>query len=300
MADIFLSYARADKDKAVLIKTKLEELGYSVFFDTEGLDGGDVFPDILDREVKNAKAVVGVWSRHSLTRPWVKIECDIGRARGVLVPVQIEDIPDLDRPAAFWNIQFDDLSSFKGNTKHEGWQKFVRSLDRVLRKQEPQPPKQEEIKGNLSPPVATSEYILGGIDYAHISQLFFTWEGKRFLAIPGAANFLSSGSKAAKEQRNGLRDSAINLKRTLALTRHNIWPSVKHATEELRKNPANNDMLSTVPTSYEIYSLPHGSFESERSEPKKPILTDKQQEDLPFVIFFWIIVGIIVFFWASS
>ncbi|MEM7329608.1 MAG: toll/interleukin-1 receptor domain-containing protein [Pseudomonadota bacterium] len=134
--DVFLSYARADTARAALIKNRLEQLGLSVFFDTEGLDGGDVFPDILDREVKSAGAIVGVWSKHALTRPWVKIECDIGRTRGVLVPIQIEDIPDLDRPAAFWNIQFSDLSDFHGQADHIGWLRFLRSLARTLNRED--------------------------------------------------------------------------------------------------------------------------------------------------------------------
>ncbi|MEO0466680.1 MAG: toll/interleukin-1 receptor domain-containing protein [Pseudomonadota bacterium] len=136
MADVFLSYARADAERALVIKEALEALGLSVFFDTDGLDSGDVFPDVLDREVKTAGAVVGIWSTHALTRPWVKIECDIGRARGVLVPIQIEPIADLDKPAAFWNVQFDDLMGFDGNTDHAGWVRFIRSLARTLDRKE--------------------------------------------------------------------------------------------------------------------------------------------------------------------
>lgn len=132
MADVFISYARKDHDRAVLIRDRLEELGLTTFFDVDGLDGGDVFPDVLDREVKSAGAIVGVWSPHSLTRPWVKIECDIGKTRGVLVPVQIEPIADLDRPAAFWHIQFTDLTDFDGDVDHAGWLKFIRSLARTL------------------------------------------------------------------------------------------------------------------------------------------------------------------------
>lgn len=134
--DIFLSYARQDTDKARQIKDLLEGLGLNVFFDTEGLDGGDVFPDILDRELKTAGAVVGVWSKHALTRPWVKIECDIGKTRGVLVPLQIEQISDLDRPAAFWNIQFADLSDFDGDPDHVGWLRFIRALARTLNRED--------------------------------------------------------------------------------------------------------------------------------------------------------------------
>ncbi len=130
--DVFLSYARQDMERAKQIKELLEGLGLSVFFDTEGLDGGDVFPDVLDNAVKSASAVVGVWSKHSLTREWVKIECDIGRIRRVLVPVQIEMMGPLDRPAAFHNIQYDDLSDFDGDPDHAGWLRFLRSLARVL------------------------------------------------------------------------------------------------------------------------------------------------------------------------
>lgn len=132
MADVFLSYARADAAEAERLRDALQGLGLTIFFDTEGLDGGDVFPDVLDREVKTAGAVVGVWSRHALTRPWVKIECDIGRTRGVLVPVRVEDIPDLEIPAAFWNIQVDDLSGFDGRHDHAGWLRFIRALARTL------------------------------------------------------------------------------------------------------------------------------------------------------------------------
>jgi len=145
--DVFLSYARQDMARAEQIKDLLEGLGLTVFFDIDGLDGGDVFPDVLDREVKRAGAVVGVWSRHALSRPWVKIECDIGRERGVLLPIQIEDIPKLDRPAAFWNIQFDDLSDFIGNIEHAGWLKFIRGLARTLDREDLLEIESEKLEG---------------------------------------------------------------------------------------------------------------------------------------------------------
>ncbi len=132
MSDVFLSYARRDVARAQIIRQGLEDLGLKVFFDLEGLDSGDVFPDVLDKAVKSAKCVVGVWSAHSLTRAWVKTECDIGRARGVLVPVQVERINDLDRPAAFWNLHYDDLSQFDGDPSHSDWLSFVRSVSRTL------------------------------------------------------------------------------------------------------------------------------------------------------------------------
>ena len=132
MADVFLSYSRVDTDKAMIIKDALEALGLEVFFDVEGLDSGDVFPDVLDREVKAAGAVLSVWSSASINRPWVKKECGIAMERGVLVPVQIEPISLMDKPAAFADVQYTDLEQFAGEADHLGWERTVRALARKL------------------------------------------------------------------------------------------------------------------------------------------------------------------------
>ncbi|MEM1107007.1 MAG: toll/interleukin-1 receptor domain-containing protein [Pseudomonadota bacterium] len=133
MADVFISYARSERPKAEAIKDLLEAAGLSVFFDVQGLDGGDVFPDVLDREVKSAGAVLGLWSPHALSRPWVKIECLIGKDRGVLVPASIEPINALiDLPAAFYGVQHVDLSDFHGDPSDANWLALLRSLGRTL------------------------------------------------------------------------------------------------------------------------------------------------------------------------
>ena len=133
MADIFLSYARTERERALPIKVALASLGLNVFFDVDGLDGGDVFPDVLDREVKSAGAVVSLWSPHALTRPWIKIESRIGKDRGVLIPVEIGVLDPLhDVPAAFYDDQRIDFVDFNGDTSSPGWLKLVKSLARTL------------------------------------------------------------------------------------------------------------------------------------------------------------------------
>lgn len=137
LADIFLSYARRERHQAEPIKVALESLGLEVFFDVDGLDGGDVFPDVLDRELKSAAAVVSLWSPWSLTRPWIKIESRIAKDRGVLIPVDIATIDPLhDLPAAFYDDQRIELLDFTGDTAHPGWLKLVKSLSRTLRRPE--------------------------------------------------------------------------------------------------------------------------------------------------------------------
>jgi len=136
MADIFLSYARTDRALAEQVKAGLEAAGLSVFFDVEGLDGGDVFPDVLDREVKSAGAVVSLWSQHALTRPWVKQECSIGLKRKCLIPLAIERLGELDVPVAFEGLQQIDFTGFHGRTDTPEWQNLMRSLSRTLKRPE--------------------------------------------------------------------------------------------------------------------------------------------------------------------
>ncbi|MEP7210873.1 MAG: TIR domain-containing protein [Alphaproteobacteria bacterium] len=139
-----MSYARTERDDAEAIKARLEALGLSVFLDVEGLDGGDVFSDVLDREVKTSGVVLGLWSPTALSRPWVQIECDIGKRRGVLVPVAIKPFTDMQTPAAFWNIQFVDLVEALDDPNHPNWRKLTKSLERTLKRP----------AGTLSPPPA--------------------------------------------------------------------------------------------------------------------------------------------------
>jgi hypothetical protein len=145
VADVFISYARVERDEAEAIRARLEALGLSVFLDVEGLDGGDVFSEVLDREVKTSGVVLGLWSPTALSRPWVQIECDIGKRRGVLVPVAIKPFTDMQTPAAFWNIQFVDLVDALDDPDHPGWRKLAKSLERTLKRPPgtlaPAPPK---------------------------------------------------------------------------------------------------------------------------------------------------------------
>lgn len=137
MADVFLSYARTERGRAEPIRAALVSLGLNVFFDVDGLDGGDVFPDVLDREVKSAGAVVSLWSPHALSRPWVKLESRIGIYRGVFIPVEIAPLDLLaDVPADFFDLQRIDLIDFNGDTSSPGWLKLVKSLARTLERPE--------------------------------------------------------------------------------------------------------------------------------------------------------------------
>lgn len=101
MHDVFISYARSERASVEPVKNRLVQRGLSVFFDVDGLDGGDQFPDKIDKAVKSAKCVLGVWSANALKRPWVINECRVGFRRGVLVTAALEAIEPLSIPTEF-------------------------------------------------------------------------------------------------------------------------------------------------------------------------------------------------------
>lgn len=133
MADVFISYARKDKARVAPLKAALDHLGVDAFFDLDGIDGGDRFPDVLDQTVKAARVVFGCWTPHALVREWVKIECAIAQSRETLVPLEFEAVNAIDVPAAFYQLHRVNLTDWQGETGHDGWLAAVRAMARKLK-----------------------------------------------------------------------------------------------------------------------------------------------------------------------
>ena len=89
MADVFMSYARADKARVVPLVKAIEAKGWSVWWDPE-ISPGQEFDDQIDAELMSAKAVVVVWTPTSVVSRWVRGEARDAADRGVLVPVRFE------------------------------------------------------------------------------------------------------------------------------------------------------------------------------------------------------------------
>ena len=90
MADIFVSYSRADKARVAPLVAAFEAQGWSVWWDPE-ITPGDEFDALIGAELESARAVVVVWTRSSVESRWVKGEARDAADRGVLVPVRFEN-----------------------------------------------------------------------------------------------------------------------------------------------------------------------------------------------------------------
>jgi adenylate cyclase len=88
MAKIFLSYAREDVDAAKQLAGCIASAGHEVWWDRH-IQGGSRFSDEIDRALKDAEAVVVLWSDASVASAWVQDEAAEGRDSGRLVPVTL-------------------------------------------------------------------------------------------------------------------------------------------------------------------------------------------------------------------
>ena len=83
MTDIFISYSRKDDAMVSTLARTLEELGYSVWWDVDGLHGGQSFVKVIEQKLNEAKCAIVVWSPDSVGSNWVHCEATLADSRGI-------------------------------------------------------------------------------------------------------------------------------------------------------------------------------------------------------------------------
>ena len=105
---VFLSYGRSDRGVAFRVAQRLDEAGFSVWWDPK-IAPGVTYDRVIERALNQADCVVVLWSTHAVESDWVRAESDEGRRRGILVPALIEDVQP---PLQFRLIETIDLTSW--------------------------------------------------------------------------------------------------------------------------------------------------------------------------------------------
>jgi hypothetical protein len=111
VSDIFLSYSRKDRPIAAAMAEILPHHGWTVYWDRQ-LRAGEIFDEVLEREVTAARCVVVLWSSNSVASHWVRNEADVGACRNALISVLIENVTV---PLAFRRVQAADLAGWTGD-----------------------------------------------------------------------------------------------------------------------------------------------------------------------------------------
>jgi len=137
LADLFLSYAREDHDRAGHIAKLLEAQGFDVFWDSE-IPPGQSWADFIETKLSLCRAVIVLWSETSTKSQWVREEARMGRDAGKLIPARIDAAL---APFGFGEVQAADLSGWDGRADHGEWKRLVGAVENAVgRVAKPAPP----------------------------------------------------------------------------------------------------------------------------------------------------------------
>lgn len=133
--DVFISYAHDDCATARRFADALEAERLSVWWD-DALRSGDPFDKVIEQALREARAVVVLWSKASVDSRWVRAEATLADRNGTLAPVMIEAC---QRPIIFELTHTVDLSGWTGDTRGAEWRAFIADVKRLVEAGRPEP-----------------------------------------------------------------------------------------------------------------------------------------------------------------
>ena len=121
---VFVSYARPDEPHAERVAEGLRAKGYEVWRDDE-LPAHRAFSEVIEERLRDAAAVVVLWSEAAAQSQWVRAEADSARNSAKLIQAQLDGTMP---PLPFNQIQCADLREWDGSTDTPGWRKLLTSV----------------------------------------------------------------------------------------------------------------------------------------------------------------------------
>jgi hypothetical protein len=103
------------------------EEGFHVWWDAV-MHSGETFDEVIEQRLRDANAVVVLWSPRSVASRWVRAEATLADRRNKLVPAIIEAC---DRPIVFELTHTAELSDWQGDRSDPRWRIFVEDLMRL-------------------------------------------------------------------------------------------------------------------------------------------------------------------------
>ena len=133
--DIFISYSREDRPAARHFAECFTRAGFDVWWDA-ALRSGETFDEVIEKELRAAKAVVVLWSPRSVASRWVRAEATLADRFNKLVPAIIESC---NLPIIFELTHAADLADWTGNETDPRWQTLIEDIRRLVGVREEQP-----------------------------------------------------------------------------------------------------------------------------------------------------------------
>jgi hypothetical protein len=133
LSDVFISYARENVLEARSIADALHDRGLSVFWDRT-IPAGRTFEHVIEEAIGDAKAVVVLWSQHSIRSDWVRAEAAEGANRGILVPATLDGASP---PLRYRVAQTANLADWTPGRTAESLVAFLNDVAQTVRTSQP-------------------------------------------------------------------------------------------------------------------------------------------------------------------
>lgn len=90
--DIFISYSRHDTNVVNEIVAMLEQEGYSVWIDRDGIESGEDFKRVILKAIKESEVILFFSSEHSNVSDWTAKEIGVAvKYRKHTIPIKLDD-----------------------------------------------------------------------------------------------------------------------------------------------------------------------------------------------------------------
>jgi len=146
MSDIFVSYARADRERVEPLVQAIEAQGLDVWWDRD-IAYGESYHRVIEQALKRAKCAIVVWSRNSVGSEWVTNEASEARKHGILVPLLLDDV---DPPLEFRHLQSAKLFDWRGASDAPELHQLIAAVRGALQRYGVQPRAQVSGRGSSS------------------------------------------------------------------------------------------------------------------------------------------------------
>src|SRR4029077_8156836 len=134
MHELFISYCRHDSDAANALAETLSNAGLSVWLDRKAIQEGAAFDTQIEEAIAQTRAVIVIWSEHSVKSHWVRAEAAYALGTRKLLPISIDQS---EPPLQFMQIQTIDFRYWDRTSNHHAFQHLAGALAKRLEASSP-------------------------------------------------------------------------------------------------------------------------------------------------------------------
>ena len=128
--DLFVSYSRKDGTRVQAIVNELQNKGYKIWIDKEGIESGDAFKAVIVKAIKNAEVFLFFSSIAANKSPWTVKEVNVAvYLKKVIIPVKLDNSEYDD--SVLLDLAGLDFIDLTDETRHNF---AVSKLDKALKK----------------------------------------------------------------------------------------------------------------------------------------------------------------------